>query len=113
MTLRSPYILVVTTLCCLLALATSVSAQVSYWIKWSWTRKLDTQGQIVYPDSEWKTGDFYDTGQECRRSIVGMFQNRLPDGTTLTSIGDRYIVQSPDKSAIIITFKCLPAGVQP
>jgi hypothetical protein len=96
-----------------LMLATSASAQVSYWIKWSWTRKLDTQGQIVYPDSEWKAGDFYDTGQECRRSIVGLFQSRQPDGTTLTSTGNQYIVQMPDKSAVIITHKCLPAGVQP
>jgi hypothetical protein len=88
-------------------------AQASYWVKWSWTRKLDTQGQIVYPDSEWKAGDFYDSGQECRRSIAGTFQGRQPDGTIITSIADRYIIQLPDKSAIIITLKCLPAGVQP
>jgi hypothetical protein len=112
MTRRSPCVLV-TTLCCLLALATSTSAQASYWIKWSWTRKLDTQGQIVYPDSEWKAGDFYDTGQECRRSIVGTFQARQFDGSTITSIADRYVIQFPDKSAVIVTFKCLPEGVQP
>ncbi|MFI5375174.1 MAG: hypothetical protein ACHQ8D_11140 [Candidatus Rokuibacteriota bacterium] len=97
----------------LLALATAASAQASYWTKWSWTRKLDTQGQVIYPDGDWKAGDYYDTGQECRRSIVARFQNRLDDGTILTAIGERYIIQSPDKSAIIVTFKCLPAGVQP
>jgi hypothetical protein len=68
-------------------------------------RKLETQGQIVYPDSEWKAGDFYDTGQECRRSIVGLFSQKLPDGTTMTSTGNQYIVQRPEKSAVIITYK--------
>jgi hypothetical protein len=61
-----------------LLLVGTAHAQSGYWTKWSWTRKLDTQGQIVYPDSEWKQGDFYDTGQECRRSIVGLFKTDCP-----------------------------------
>jgi hypothetical protein len=113
MTRRSPCILV-TTICCVLALVTSALAECA-WVLWQRIDTFDAPGALVSSPTE--VGATYTTSAECVTAIDGLERRRqspqtvvMRDAQTMLTVMFRDKDQTITKS---MSFLCAPDTVDP
>ena len=105
--------LAVVMLCCLLAIATSASAECA-WVLWQRIDTFDAPGALVSSPTE--VGATYTTSAECITAIDRLERRQSPQTVVMRDAQTMLTVMSRDKDQTItksMSFLCAPDTVDP